>query len=178
MALLINFHYILDFNEMLPALSDDIKSSSFLSLDCEFTGISDNNVSAFDTPEEVYEKTCNSTEGYIIVQFGLTIFRQISTEPLKFNYKSYNFYVYPRTKKNTFKCQGECLSFLSSYGFDFNKLFHHGITFCDAVEAKRMQEKLEDRQRIRILDAGNNKLDISSHVIVPDDEKEMLENAR
>ena len=131
----------------------------------------DTGITAFDSPSEYYKKTA-SDSGYIIVQLGFTAFRYEDNEDQgKYNYRSYNFYIIPQSKKQRFKCQGESMSFLARNNFDFNKLYQSGISYCNLVEEKKLREKFEEKKSNYSED--NNEL---GTVPVPEEEKEALDN--
>lgn len=122
-------------------------------MDCEFSGLTrDAAITPYDTPSEAYEKLLVKTPEFIVVQLGLTVFRHCETSNAM-KYKSFNFYLYPRQKSQTFVAQGESLSFLSSTGFDFNKLFADGISYCTIQEEVEMRKALKKKQEEQLLKA-------------------------
>ena len=169
-----------DFQEVLPEIEEAINKCNFLAIDCEFTGIStENNVCAFDRPEDAYKKVLHNSSGYITIQVGLTCVSSDPDDNTKITYRSYNFYVYPSFWKNSFKCQGSSIEFLAKNGFDFNKLFVEGISFCNTEEEKMHRERFE-RQQQRFTSGGqddSNNLE-QNLVPVPDDEKEVLDQTK
>lgn len=171
---LIWYFNLIDFQEKLPELEQAVKDASFFSIDAEFTGLwSENNITQFDTPAEYYKKTAEYTKGYIIIQFGITAFRASQDDPHTFKYRSYNFFVYPRGRRQKFLCQGESMRFLSSQNFDFNKLFRDGISCCPLVEANKLRESFDEKNAKRELyDKPEEQVDIE----VPEEEKESLKH--
>lgn len=150
-----NNFFFLDFIELLPQIVQDIEESAFLSFDGEFTGLaSERNILPFDTSEEFYLKRLKTSSGFILVQLGLTFFK-VKNDPAdngveKITCKSYNIYVYPQSKQATFLCQGQSLSFLASNGFDFNKLFKNGLSYCNSAEEEKMRKELVEKQTLRL----------------------------
>ena len=137
-----------------------------------------NSISAFDTPEDLYLKTNEATNGYIIIQLGLTAFTIVDENSSKFKYKSYNIFAYPRARQQTFKCQGDSLAFLASVGFDFNKLFLEGVSYCDKGEAEILKKRMEERQSTRAQEQQSDKVNTSHHIPVPDEVKPLIEQVR
>lgn len=143
-----------DFNALLPDLNQTVADADFFAIDTEFTGLQQRNfVNQFSTPSEYYAATNEHTKDYIVIQFGLTAFyvpkSGVDTADglSAIQYKTFNFYLYPRAESQRFACQGGALAFLSSQNFDFNKLFRDGISFCDLDEAATLRGK-QDVQNV------------------------------
>lgn len=177
--ILINIKLSTDFIEQLPAIRQTIREASFFAIDTEFTGLtSDRNVMPFDTPEEVYLKTIENSAHFVIIQFGLCAF-QVHPESGQTSYKCFNFYCYPKGRVPVFACQGESMRFLADNGFDFNKLFREGLSYCGEVDEERLRTELKDRQdqRAATLEAkeeenGNN--DSLNMIPVPPEEEKLI----
>lgn len=82
---------------------------------------------------ERYKKILNGSSQFVIIQFGLSIFR-FDKRISKYVNKTYNFYVFPNTsplpgliRETKFLSQASSLGFLASHGFDFNKLIKEGM---------------------------------------------------
>lgn len=115
-----------------------------------------------------------TTEGYIIIQMGITAFC-LNEEDETFSYKSYNFYVLPQSYTQTYECQASSMSFLSEHNFDFNKLFREGISYCNRVEWKKLKEELTNKKESLLTSGG---IDWGDEASIPDEEKELLEKIR
>lgn len=157
-----------------------------MSMDGEFTGLeTEKSVLAFNTSEEVYTKIQQNSKDFILIQLGLSLFRVSTDEPenadddapktSKTSCKTYNFYVYPRNRSAWFSCQGESLSFLAQNGFDFNKLFAGGISYCSKAEENKLRADLLERQEAR-LDSikGMVQQKAVNRIPVPENEVEMI----
>ncbi|XP_033215427.1 poly(A)-specific ribonuclease PARN-like isoform X2 [Belonocnema kinseyi] len=161
-----------NFREVLSELDKVLKEASFLCIDTEFTGLNTGpDATAFDTPAQYYSKIRSGSMDFLLVQFGLSVF-SFDKESNKYNQQSYNFYVFPRPLNRgafdcRFVCQASSIAFLANQGFDFNKLFNHGIPYMTKNEEEKLQKKLEERQRIR-----EEGLDI---VPIPDHDKPQIE---
>lgn len=121
----------------------------------------------------------DQTKEFIVIQFGLTaFFVQKGTGendvdvPSPIKYKTFNFYLYPRSETQRFACQGGSMSFLASQNFDFNKLFMDGISFCDLEEASNLREKHESRSLLKSTDV------YSDVVVVPPAEESLMQQIR
>lgn len=168
--------YIIDFHEKFSEIENVIEDASFFSIDAEFTGINhESNLNSFDTLPEFYKKTVDSTDGFIIIQLGLTAFK-LNEKNETFTYKSYNFYVLPQSFKQRYKCQGSSMSFLAEHNFDFNKLFRNGISYCDRIESEKLKEKLAEKKKC-LLETGSKDC-WGDEIGVPEEEKELLEAKR
>lgn len=122
----------LDFETVLKGLDDDLKNSTFLAIDTEFTGLEDDvRLSALDTPSERYNKIREGSMRFMVVQLGLSIFT-FDKKAKQYVYKTYNFYIFPSNKPLSgspdpkFLSQASSIAFLVAQGFDFNKLFKKG----------------------------------------------------
>lgn len=166
----------------------DIEESAFISFDGEFTGLaSERNIMPFDTSEEFYLKQLRTSAGFILIQFGVTFFK-VKIDPKtgseKVTCKSFNVYIYPQSKNAVFSCQGQSLSFLASNGFDFNKLFTKGISFCNSTEEEKLRKEIKEKQALRSeqlkVRANNEEPDITNRnfIPVPETEIELLNTVR
>ncbi|CRL01322.1 CLUMA_CG014416, isoform A, partial [Clunio marinus] len=173
-----------NFIDFLPEVIKDIEECAFISFDGEFTGLaSERNIMPFDTSQEYYEKQMKTSSGFILIQLGLTFFK-IKPESEKVSLKSYNIFVYPQSKNATFQCQGQSLSFLAENGFDFNKLFKNGISFCNAMEEEKLRQEMQEKQDLRLEQLKENSNDeeqdttARNYIPIPENEKEIIANAQ
>ncbi|XP_017283730.1 poly(A)-specific ribonuclease PARN isoform X2 [Kryptolebias marmoratus] len=144
-----------NFKDSLSTVCSAIDEADFLAIDGEFSGISDGpNVSALtnglDTPEERYTKLKKHSMDFLMFQFGLCTFKYDQTKS-KYITKPFNFYVFPKPFNRTspdikFICQSSSIDFLASQGFDFNKVFCHGIPYLNQEEEAQLREQTEERR--------------------------------
>uniref|UniRef100_A0A8C9X0T1 Poly(A)-specific ribonuclease PARN n=1 Tax=Sander lucioperca TaxID=283035 RepID=A0A8C9X0T1_SANLU len=144
-----------NYKDSLNTVYSAIEEADFLAIDGEFSGISDGpNVSALtnglDTPEERYTKLKKHSMDFLLFQFGLCTFTYDQTKS-KYITKSFNFYVFPKPFNRTspdlkFICQSSSIDFLASQGFDFNKVFCHGIPYLNQEEEAQLREQTEERR--------------------------------
>ncbi|XP_072319625.1 poly(A)-specific ribonuclease PARN isoform X2 [Eucyclogobius newberryi] len=144
-----------NFKESLGTVYEAIQEADFLAIDGEFSGISDGpNVSALtnglDTPEERYTKLKKHSMDFLLFQFGLCTFKYDHSKS-KYIIKPFNFYVFPKPFNRSspdikFICQSSSIDFLASQGFDFNKVFCHGIPYLNQDEEVQLREQTEERR--------------------------------
>lgn len=67
----------IDLNSTLPEIQQAISNCTFVSIDCEFTGLKTalNYINAFDTPKQYYEKVIKDCREFLVIQYGITLFR-------------------------------------------------------------------------------------------------------
>lgn len=86
------------------------------------------------SPQERYTKLASSAHSFIITQFGLSAF---TAQPGgRYQAKTFNFYIFPEPSEQynkRFVCEAGAISFLTKQGFDFNKVFYHGVPFMPAT---------------------------------------------
>lgn len=71
--------FILDFNEFLPEIQEAINDCLFVSIDSELTGLNTvpNSINTFDTPAQYYTKFRKCCKEFLVIQYGLSIFKYI-----------------------------------------------------------------------------------------------------
>ncbi|KAJ3615199.1 hypothetical protein NHX12_018767 [Muraenolepis orangiensis] len=165
-----------NFKDCLSSMNCAIEEADFLAIDGEFSGISDGpNVSALtnglDTPEERYAKLKKHSMDFLLFQFGLCAFKYDPTAS-KYIVKCFNFYVFPKPFNRAspdikFICQSSSIDFLASQGFDFNKVFCHGIPYLNQEEEARVRELTEERRNQQANGAANGAAYSSPFCTVP-----------
>lgn len=147
-----------NFLEHYQEIIGQIKDCSFIAFDTEFSGLLEEGFQEayLDIPSERYEKLRNGTQRFVIMQFGLCLFKKISTT--KYTVQPYNFFVFPAspTPKKIdlrFLCQASSMTFLAENNFDFNKWVKEGVFYLSRVEAEKYEEfkrQMEVRRSTRI----------------------------
>ncbi|KAG7222563.1 hypothetical protein INR49_016160 [Caranx melampygus] len=149
-----------DYKDSLSTVYSAIEDADFLAIDGEFSGISDGpNVSALtnglDTPEERYTKLKKHSMDFLLFQFGLCTFKYDQAKSKSREdavcHEAFNFYIFPKPFNRTspdikFICQSSSIDFLASQGFDFNKVFCHGIPYLNQDEEAQLREQTEERR--------------------------------
>ncbi|KPJ02618.1 Poly(A)-specific ribonuclease PARN [Papilio xuthus] len=160
-----------NFRECLPLIEESIKKADFLVIDAEFTGIiHGRDVTMFDSPQEYYVTLLKGSTEFLLIQYGLCAFYWNETKKHYMN-DAYNFYLFPRGRpgpEKVFLCQSSSLDFLSSQGFDFNKLIKEGISYMTEPMETRLRENLTERQKSYV--TGNN------NIPIPDENKQQIED--
>uniref|UniRef100_A0A131YKQ0 Poly(A)-specific ribonuclease n=1 Tax=Rhipicephalus appendiculatus TaxID=34631 RepID=A0A131YKQ0_RHIAP len=172
-----------NFQEQYGVLKAALENASFVAIDCEFTGLElERSTHAYDTPEERYRKLRESSLDFLVVQVGVCVF-QHDKEKRGYKYKAFNFYVCPKqTVKGApdrmFRCQASSLQFLSQHGFDFNKLFSHGVSYLRTDEAAQLSQALSERhaQQLKEVGSPNNGPSKISKVEVPKDTQQFIDD--
>lgn len=149
-----------NFKDLYPIIENEIKNCEYLSIDCEFSGIENSYFGFFDEPEERFLKRMRNEMKYDIVQFGLSIFNREENELVKCS--SYNFYIFKYHVKNSIlkdhklNVSASAFEFLSINGFDFNKLFKKGITYCTISEEQRLKASFENKDEELMMNVKTN----------------------
>ncbi|XP_062866479.1 poly(A)-specific ribonuclease PARN isoform X2 [Trichomycterus rosablanca] len=144
-----------NFKEKLICVYSAVQEADFLAIDGEFSGLSDGPpvsmlTNGMDTPEERYSKLRKHSMDFLLFQFGLCAFRYDQSQS-RYITKAFNFYVFPKPFSRTspdikFICQSSSIDFLASQGFDFNKVFRHGIPYLNQAEESQLREQYEERR--------------------------------
>ena len=133
-----------NFRDILPVISEAIESSSFISIDVEFSGLtSKKRENAMDTCNERYQKLVSGIKDFMIMQFGICTFSWDS-ENQQYTAKPFNFYIFPKPYNrqmpdSRFLCQSSSLNFLAEQGFDFNKWISEGIAFLVPADENKLR---------------------------------------
>ncbi|KAK8723458.1 hypothetical protein OTU49_011720 [Cherax quadricarinatus] len=136
-----------NFNNILPEILSDVKSSSFVALDTEFTGLLADAAfkgSLFDGGPQRYQKLVSNIRRFTVCQLGLAVFKGVP-DVNAYTVTSYNFYLRPHSCVSfdpTFMCQSSSLEFLQKYKFDFNKWLYYGVPCMNSDEAEELRGEL------------------------------------
>ncbi|KAL1453030.1 hypothetical protein WDU94_007206 [Cyamophila willieti] len=145
-----------NFKEILPEVEDAIKSAAFVTIDGEFTGLSNGLITTpYDTPAQYYTKIRNGAMDFLLIQFGLCAFKY-DKKTKKYTHQAYNFYIFPKPPHSSspdtrFLCQSSSMDFLINNGFDFNKLFRDGIPYLNKKSHEEQEARLKIVQEQRVL---------------------------
>ena len=98
-----------------------LKEATYVSIDCEFTKVS-NHVNDFDPQFEVYKKYKETIEDALLTELGISIFTK---KDKHFETSVFNFSLFPdkHSRKKFAKAEYSCLYFLAVQDFDFKKCF-------------------------------------------------------
>lgn len=154
-----------------------------------------NNINTFDTPAQYYSKSAKSSRDFLVIQYGLSLFKydfkcfldyfiQQPINPSRYNAvtnnftnRSYNFYIFRRpvdrnVPDQRFLCQTSSIDFLITQGFDFNKLFKEGISYINITEEENYKENLEQQRK----KAAEFKKSGTSIISVPEKDRPFLDD--
>lgn len=169
-----------NFEAVSTKVKKSIEEATFLSIDCELTGLNTiRNINAFDTIQQYYNKVKENCREFLVIQYGITAFRYDQEHNL-FKQSSYNFYIFRRPLNRNipdqrFLCQASSIDFLISQGFDFNKLFREGISYLNLEEETKYMENLEEKRSERIESSTpNTKQD---KIAIPPSEQPLVNDA-
>ncbi|KAK2169445.1 hypothetical protein LSH36_10g14010 [Paralvinella palmiformis] len=117
----------------------------------------------FETPEDRYLKLKTVAANFLILQFGLAVFK-FDPKTKRYSVKVYNFYIFPRPFSRRapdirFTCQSSSLDFLASQDFDFNKVFREGISYLLPSEEDRLKAALNEKYAMK--DSQENQLQVN-----------------
>lgn len=125
-----------------------------------------------------------SSLNFLVVQVGLCTF-QYDENKSGYLCRAYNFFICPRqtvrgAPDRMFLCQASSLQFLSEHGFDFNKVFAHGISYLRPAEMQFLTEELEARHALQRDELAHNGAPQdgrkSSKVAIPQDLKKFVDD--
>jgi len=133
-----------NFEEELPGFIEKLEGCSFTSFDLEFTGIHGPfRNSKSDDPNSRYLKMIPVAEKYSIIQIGICIYTEISSnsDNIKLDASLYTFYLFPNYSSKDLVMECASVNFLKENNMDFGKWITKGIPFAD----KKQQEWLKTK---------------------------------
>ncbi|XP_050670374.1 pre-piRNA 3'-exonuclease trimmer-like [Leptidea sinapis] len=157
-----------NFSEQLDRIAKDIKQSSFIGFDAEFTALLTGDAfkhSLFDTCEERYNKIKDGAGKMIMTQVGLTMF-QYERDLDTYNAVGYTFHLCPQyfgDVDQSFIFQASTLRFLCRHNFDFNKFTYDGLPYLSKAEEENVKLQLMEKQLFNHL---NSSLEMSGERIL------------
>lgn len=140
-----------NFKSTLPLIREALEECDFLAIDAEFTGLDAlrSRKNPLDSVSDRYTRLRQGAHQFQIIQYGLCFFTWDS-EKETYTAKPFSVYLFPRPYKRfqndvLFLCQSSSLDFLVSHNFDFNKLFHEGVSYMPVYEEARAKSKMDEQ---------------------------------
>ncbi|XP_027202998.2 poly(A)-specific ribonuclease PARN-like [Dermatophagoides pteronyssinus] len=166
-----------NFVENIEQIDEQISDCDFVSIDCEFSGLFQNQRrnNELDNYEQLYLNTRTNINQFQIFQFGLSLFKKLPDDYM-YDCYSYNFYIFPtkciflpeEQRERCFLCQSSSLTFLVDNGFDFNRMIRDGITYIPLNQLSTVETKINAKIQ-------ENQLKTNFIEIEKDEDKKFLE---
>ncbi|CBJ26041.1 conserved unknown protein [Ectocarpus siliculosus] len=137
-----------NFEQSFDVICEAIRSSHFIALDTEFTGLRLPGAARekmMDSVQARYDLARGSCSQFMLTQYGICCFRYHDE---RLEARPFNCFVVPSTyhgSDRVYSCQASSMDFLSKHGFDFQAWASHGVPFLSRAEEEVVEGKLRRR---------------------------------